>query len=87
MALLINKKNIPTVGMAKYNPIIEEKGTINPTQLKVLRKWEAQMNSESLGDFRKDISSFFALALSFDSDPLQNSVLVFFCSEYKNEFL
>jgi len=27
----------------------EEKGTINPTQLKVLRKWEAQMNSESLG--------------------------------------
>ena len=51
--------------MAKCNPIIEEKGTINPTQLKVLRKWEAQMNSESLGDFRKDISSFFGFTISY----------------------
>jgi len=63
--------------MAKCNPIIEEKGTINPTQLKVLRKWEAQMNSESLGDFRKDISSFFASALPFNTGPLQNSLLIF----------
>ena len=63
--------------MAKCNPIIEEKGTINPTQLKVLRKWEAQMNSESLGDFRKDILSFFASALPFNTGPLQNSLLIF----------
>ena len=63
--------------MAKCNPIIEEKGTINPTQLKVLRKWEAQMNSESLGDFRKDISSFFTSALPFNTGPLQNSLLIF----------
>ena len=61
--------------MAKCNPIIEEKGTINPTQLKVLRKWEAQMNSESLGDFSKRY--FFALTLPFNSDPLQNSILEF----------
>jgi len=61
--------------MFKRNPFIEEKGTINPTQLKVLRKWEAQMNSESLGDFSKDISNFFTLALS-NSDSLES----FFCS-------
>jgi len=69
--------------MAKRYPIIEEKGTINPKQLKVLRKWEAQMNSESLGDFRKDISSFLTSASLVNPGPLQNKFLVF-CSEYIN---
>lgn len=59
--------------MAKCNPIIEEKGTINPTQLKVLRKWEAQMNSESLGDFSKRYFELFR----FDSTILAHYKIQF----------